>query len=44
MFVVCPVITDSEALESFSRRGLRAARAKEFKHRRVGLLHGQQNS
>lgn len=42
MFVVCPLITDSEALNvnsaekifnDFSRR--------DFKHRRVGLLHGK---
>jgi ATP-dependent DNA helicase RecG len=42
MFVVCPLITDSAALNLNSAEKVyeRLSR-KEFKHRRVGLLHGK---
>lgn len=42
MFVVCPVITDSKVLEVNSVETVYKRLADvEFKHRRVGLLHGK---
>jgi ATP-dependent DNA helicase RecG len=43
MFVVCPLITESEALPASSAEKVyEQLSKKEFKHRRVGLLHGKQ--
>lgn len=43
IFVVCPVITDSDTLDVQSvEQVYELLSKKEFKHRRVGLLHGQQ--
>jgi ATP-dependent DNA helicase RecG len=42
MFVVCPLITDSEVLEANSAEKVyEQLSKKKFKHRRVGLLHGK---
>lgn len=42
MFVVCPLITDSQATAANSAEKIyQHLRAKEFAHRRVGLLHGR---
>lgn len=42
MFVVCPLITDSDSLAASSAESVHAQLSKhEFKHRRVGLLHGK---
>jgi ATP-dependent DNA helicase RecG len=42
MFVVCPVITESETLEVNSAEAVyERLRSRDFKHRRVGLLHGK---
>lgn len=42
MFVVCPLISDSAALEAQSvEKVYEHIRKKDFKHRRVGLLHGK---
>jgi ATP-dependent DNA helicase RecG len=42
MFVVCPLITDSEVLDVHSvEKVYERLRTQDFKHRRVGLLHGQ---
>ncbi len=42
MFVVCPLITDSSLLEANSvEKVYQQLSRKEFKHRRVGLLHGK---
>ncbi|HVV67326.1 MAG TPA: ATP-dependent DNA helicase RecG [Candidatus Saccharimonadales bacterium] len=42
MFVVCPLIADSEALEAQSvEKVYDELRKKDFKHRRLGLLHGK---
>jgi ATP-dependent DNA helicase RecG len=42
MFVVCPLITDSTVLEANSVEKVYEQLSKrEFKHRRVGLLHGR---
>lgn len=42
MFVVCPLITDSEVLEAQSAEKVyEELSKKDFKHRRVGLLHGK---
>ncbi len=42
MFVVCPLITDSTQLEASSAEQVYEQLSKhEFKHRRVGLLHGK---
>ncbi|MDL2363436.1 MAG: ATP-dependent DNA helicase RecG [Patescibacteria group bacterium] len=42
MFVVCPLITDSTMLEANSAEKVyEQLRKKDFKHRRVGLLHGK---
>ncbi|HVW23414.1 MAG TPA: ATP-dependent DNA helicase RecG [Candidatus Saccharimonadales bacterium] len=42
MFVVCPLIAESEALEASAAEAVyEQLSTKEFKHRRVGLLHGQ---
>ncbi|HVX48420.1 MAG TPA: ATP-dependent DNA helicase RecG [Candidatus Saccharimonadales bacterium] len=45
VFVVCPVISESEALEVRSAEQVyEDLKAKFFKHRRIGLLHGQQKA
>ncbi len=45
MFVVCPLITDSETLDVHSvEQVYEQLSRKDFKHRRIGLLHGQQKS
>ncbi|MEK7594676.1 MAG: ATP-dependent DNA helicase RecG [Patescibacteria group bacterium] len=42
MFVVCPLITDSAMLEANSAEKVyEQLSKKDFKHRRVGLLHGK---
>jgi len=42
MFVVCPLITDSTILEANSAEKVyEQLSTKQFKHRRVGLLHGK---
>jgi ATP-dependent DNA helicase RecG len=42
MFVVCPLISESEALEASSAEAVYEQLSRHaFKHRRVGLLHGQ---
>ena len=42
MFVVTPLIKDSDALAAQSAESVyKALSSKEFKHRRVGLLHGK---
>ncbi|HVX56157.1 MAG TPA: ATP-dependent DNA helicase RecG [Candidatus Saccharimonadales bacterium] len=42
MFVVCPLITESAGLDAQSAEQVYEQLSKhEFKHRRVGLLHGQ---
>jgi ATP-dependent DNA helicase RecG len=42
MFVVCPLITDSSVLDANSAEKVYEELSKKhFKHRRVGLLHGQ---
>lgn len=42
MFVVCPLITDSSAVEAVSAETTHEQLSKgAFKHRRVGLLHGK---
>jgi len=42
MFVVCPLITDSDLLDARSAERVYEEMAqKSFKHRRVGLLHGK---
>ncbi|MGZ6004997.1 MAG: ATP-dependent DNA helicase RecG [Candidatus Saccharimonadales bacterium] len=43
MFVVCPLITESEVIEvNSAEKVYERLSKKEFKHRRVGLLHGKQ--
>ncbi|HET7059974.1 MAG TPA: ATP-dependent DNA helicase RecG [Candidatus Saccharimonadales bacterium] len=43
MFVVCPVISESETLDAQSVEQVYERISRhDFKHRRVGLLHGQQ--
>ena len=45
MFVVCPLITDSTGLDAQSaEKTYERLKSKDFKHRRVGLLHGQLKS
>jgi ATP-dependent DNA helicase RecG len=45
MFVVCPLINDSSVLEANSAEKVYEQLSKhDFKHRRVGLLHGQLKS
>jgi ATP-dependent DNA helicase RecG len=44
MFVVCPLITDSETSEGKSVEEVFEKLKKEFKHRRVAMLHGQMKS
>lgn len=45
MFVVCPLITDSEALNARSAEAVyEELSTKHFKHRRIGLLHGKQKA
>ena len=42
VYVVCPLVSESEALEASSAEAVyERLRANEFKHRRVGLLHGR---
>lgn len=42
MFVVCPIIADSEVLDANSvEKVYEQLSKKDFKHRRVGLLHGR---
>lgn len=42
MFVVCPLITESTTLQASSAETTYEALAKrDFKHRRIGLLHGK---
>lgn len=42
MFVVCPLITESATMQASSAEATYEAFAKkDFKHRRVGLLHGK---
>lgn len=45
MFVVCPLIEESETLNAQSAQQVyERLSSREFKHRRVGLLHGQQKA
>ncbi len=45
MFVICPLITDSEVLKVQSvEKVYEQLSKKDFKHRRVGLLHGKMKS
>jgi ATP-dependent DNA helicase RecG len=44
MFVVCPLITDSETSEGKSVEEVYEKLVKAFKNRRVGMLHGQMKS
>ncbi|HUY84908.1 MAG TPA: ATP-dependent DNA helicase RecG [Candidatus Dormibacteraeota bacterium] len=45
MYVVCPIITESDVLEvSSAEKIYDQMRNKDFKHRRVGLLHGKLKS
>jgi ATP-dependent DNA helicase RecG len=42
MFVICPLISESEALKAQSAEEVyEQLRTRDFKHRRVGLLHGR---
>lgn len=42
MFVVCPLISESESLNALSAEQVyERMNKKDFKHRRVGLLHGK---
>lgn len=42
MFVVCPLISESEALQVTSAEAVyEGLRTRDFKHRRIGLLHGK---
>jgi ATP-dependent DNA helicase RecG len=44
MFVVCPLITDSETSEGKSVEEVYDKLVKEFRRRKVGMLHGQMKS
>lgn len=45
MFVVCPLITESDKLQALSAEKVyEDFSTKSFKHRRVGLLHGKMKS
>jgi ATP-dependent DNA helicase RecG len=44
MFVVCPLITDSETSEGKSVDEVYEKLTKDFKNRRVGMVHGQMKS
>jgi ATP-dependent DNA helicase RecG len=45
MFVVCPLISDSSVIEANSvEKVYEQLKTKDFKHRRLGLLHGQLKS
>lgn len=45
LFVVCPLITESTMLEANSAEKIYEQMSKkDFKHRRVGLLHGKQKA
>ena len=42
LFVVCPLITESDSLNlNSAEKVYKDMQAKDFKHRRVGLLHGK---
>jgi len=41
MFVVCPLIADSDSTTARSVEKVHAEMAKAFKHRKIGLLHGK---
>ena len=42
LFVVCPLITESESLHlNSAEKVFKEIQTKDFKHRRVGLLHGK---
>lgn len=43
-FVVCPLVSESEAIEAASAVDEHARLTKVFPHMRVGLLHGQMSS
>lgn len=45
MFVVCPLISDSAVVDALSaEKVFEQLRKQDFKHRRVGLLHGKMKS
>jgi ATP-dependent DNA helicase RecG len=44
MFVVCPLISDSETSEGKSVEEVYEKMTKDFKHRKIGMLHGQMKS
>lgn len=44
MFVVCPLIADSGDATSSAEKVYEQMRKKDFKHHRVGLLHGKMKS
>jgi ATP-dependent DNA helicase RecG len=44
MFVVCPLISDSESSGGMSVEEVYEKLAKDFKHRKIGMLHGQMKS
>jgi ATP-dependent DNA helicase RecG len=44
MFVVCPLITDSDTSEGKSVEEVHEKLTKEFRRRKVGMLHGQLKS
>jgi ATP-dependent DNA helicase RecG len=44
MFVVCPLILDSETSDGFSVQEVYEKLIKEFKYRKIGMLHGQMKS
>jgi ATP-dependent DNA helicase RecG len=44
MFVVCPLITDSETSEGKSVEEVYEKLKKDFKYRKIGMLHGQMKS
>jgi ATP-dependent DNA helicase RecG len=44
MFVVCPLISDSESSEGKSVEETYEKLTKDFKHRKIGYLHGQMKS
>ncbi len=42
MFVVCPLITESDVMDAISAETMyEQLKKRDFKHRRVGLLHGR---
>jgi len=45
MFVVCPLINESEKLSALSAEDVyKQLSARDFKHRKIGLLHGKMKS